>query len=149
LPRYESLQPHYNLYVREEFETGPEKVCVENHLGVIPYFSLASGFLTGKYRSEKDLAGRSRGSRVQKYLNARGMRILEALDEVAAQYNATVAQIALAWLMAKPAITAPIASATSVQQLEELMGAARIALDGEAMAKLDTASDYEKQSKIA
>jgi aryl-alcohol dehydrogenase-like predicted oxidoreductase len=150
LPRYESLQPHYNLYVREQFETGPQRVCVENHVGVIPYFSLASGFLTGKYRSEKDLAGRSRGSRVQKYMDARGMRILKAMDEVAPQYSATLAQIALAWLMAKPVITAPIASATSIQQLDELMGAARIALDGEAMAKLDAASDYRKEeSKIA
>jgi aryl-alcohol dehydrogenase-like predicted oxidoreductase len=150
LPRYESLQPHYNLYEREEFETSLEKICIENSIGVIPYFSLASGFLTGKYRSEKDLAGRSRGSRVQKYLNSRGLRILKALDEVAKEFNATPAQIALAWLMEKPAVTAPIASATNVQQLDELMGAARITLDGEAMAKLDAASDYkEEQSKIA
>jgi len=150
LPRYESLQPHYNLYFREEFESGAEAVCVENHLGVITYFSLASGFLTGKYRSEKDLAYRSRGSRVQKYLNPRGLRILKALDEVAAEYDATPAQISLAWLMAKPAVTAPIASATGVDQLEELMGAARITLDGEAMATLDRASNYRHQeSKIA
>lgn len=150
LPRYESLQPHYNLYVREEFERGAEKVCVENHLGVIPYFSLASGFLTGKYRSEKDTANRARGSRVQSYLNPRGFRILAALDQTAKDYNATPAQIALAWLMAKPAVTAPIASATSLQQLEELMGAAPIALDGEAMARLDSASAYgEAENKIA
>jgi aryl-alcohol dehydrogenase-like predicted oxidoreductase len=127
-----------------------ERVCVENHLGVIPYFSLASGFLTGKYRSEKDLQGRSRGSGVQKFMNPRGFRILAALDEIASGYKATPAQIALAWLMAKPAVTAPIASATNVSQLDELLGAARIKLDGEAMAKLDRASEYqEKESKIA
>jgi aryl-alcohol dehydrogenase-like predicted oxidoreductase len=150
LPRYESLQPHYNLYHREEFEGELERVCVENHLGVIPYFSLASGFLTGKYRSEKDLQGRSRGSRVQKFMNPRGFRILAALDDIASQHKATPAQIALGWLMAKPAVTAPIASATNVSQLDELLGAARIKLDGEAMAKLDRASEYqEKESKIA
>lgn len=151
LPRYESLQPHYNLYHREEFETGPQKVCLENHVGVITYFSLASGFLTGKYRSEKDVAGRARGSRVQKFLDPRGLQILKALDEVASDFNATPAQIALAWLMAKPAVSAPIASATNVQQLDELMGAAKITLDGEAIAKLDTASasQNEAKSKIA
>jgi aryl-alcohol dehydrogenase-like predicted oxidoreductase len=150
LPRYESLQPHYNLYHREEFEGELERVCVESRLGVIPYFSLASGFLTGKYRSEKDLQGRSRGSRVQKFMNPRGFRILAALDEIANEHKATPAQIALAWLMAKPSVTAPIASATNVEQLEELIGAARISLDGEAMAKLDRASEYRgKESKIA
>ena len=150
LPRYESLQPHYNLYFRQEFESGPAEFCVENHIGVIAYYALASGFLTGKYRSEKDLAGRSRGSSVQKYLNPRGFRILAALDQVASEYKASPAQIALAWLMAKPAVTAPIASATNPDQLDELMGAARITLDGEDMARLDAASDYKKEeSKIA
>ena len=150
LPRYESLQPHYNLYVREEFESGPAQVCAENDIGVITYFSLAAGFLTGKYRSEKDSANRARGSRVQQYMNSRGFRILAALDKVAAEYGATPAQIALAWLMAKPPVTAPIASATSVKQLDELLGAAQIALDGEAMAKLDRASEYkEEKAKIA
>ena len=151
LPRYESLQPHYNLYVREQFEDELEAVCVENHVGVIPYFSLASGFLTGKYRSEKDTANRSRGTRVMSYLNPRGFRILAALDAVATEFKATPAQIALAWLVAKPPITAPIASATSVAQLDELMGAARIVLNGEAMAKLDAASEYrqEEKAKIA
>jgi aryl-alcohol dehydrogenase-like predicted oxidoreductase len=150
LPRYESLQPHYNLYVREEFESGPAAVCTENSIGVITYFSLAAGFLTGKYRSEKDLPNRARGSRVQQYMSSRGFRILAALDQVAAEYDGTPAQIALAWLMAKPPVTAPIASATSVKQLDELIGAARIALHGEAMAKLDRASEYrEKESKIA
>ena len=150
LPRYESLQPHYNLYVREEFESGPAAVCAENNIGVITYFSLAAGFLTGKYRSQKDSANRARGSRVQQYMNSRGFRILGALDEVAAEYGASPAQIALAWLMAKPPVTAPIASATSVKQLRELMGAAQIVLDGEAMAKLDRASEYkEEKAKIA
>lgn len=150
LPRYESLQPHYNLYVREEFEAGPAKICAENNIGVITYFSLASGFLTGKYRSEKDLADRARGARVQQYMNPRGFRILAALDEVAREYAATPAQIALAWLMAKPPVAAPIASATSVKQLDELIGAARIALGGEAMAKLDRASEHkEETAKIA
>jgi aryl-alcohol dehydrogenase-like predicted oxidoreductase len=150
LPRYESLQPHYNLYVRWEFEGELEAVCRENHLGVIPYFSLASGFLTGKYRSEKDLENHSRGSRVQKYLNPRGLRILAALDDVAKQYDATPAQISLAWLLAKPVITAPIASATSVPQLDELMGATRIKLDAAAVQKLDKASAYtEDERKIA
>jgi aryl-alcohol dehydrogenase-like predicted oxidoreductase len=150
LPGYESLQPHYNLYVREEFEKGPAKVCLENNIGVITYFSLASGFLTGKYRSQRDVANRARGGSVEKYMNARGFRILATLDEVAREYNATAAQIALAWLMAKPPVTAPIASATSGKQLDELIGAARITLDGQAMAKLDRASEYrEKESKIA
>src|SRR5215471_5892072 len=98
LPRYESLQPHYNLYVREEFESGPAKVCAENNIGVITYFSLAAGFLTGKYRSQKDSANRARGPRVQQYMNSRGFHILTALDEAAAEYGATPAQIALAWL---------------------------------------------------
>jgi aryl-alcohol dehydrogenase-like predicted oxidoreductase len=149
LPRYESLQPEYNLYVRDKFEGELEKVCLENHLGVIPYFSLASGFLTGKYRSEKDLENRSRGSRVQKYLNPRGMRILAALDEVSAQHDATPAQISLAWLLSKPAITAPIASATSVKQLDELLGSARVKLDSAAVQKLDQASAYSEEERHA
>jgi aryl-alcohol dehydrogenase-like predicted oxidoreductase len=150
LPRYESLQPLYNLYDRAEFEGELEAACHESNLGVIPYFSLASGFLTGKYRSEKDIANRSRGARVQKYLNPRGFRILAALDEVAAQYNATLAQISLAWLLAQPGITAPIASATSVKQLDELLGATRVNLDAAAIQKLDQASAYsEEERKIA
>lgn len=147
LPRYESLQPEYNLYVRDKFEGELEAVCRENHIGVIPYFSLASGFLTGKYRSEKDLENRSRGSRVQKYLNPRGLRILAALDEVCKQQNATPAQVSLAWLLAKPTITAPIASATSVKQLEELFGATRIKLDPAALQKLDQSSAYWENEK--
>ena len=123
-------------------------MCRENHIGVIPYFSLASGFLTGKYRSEKDLENRSRGSRVQKYLNPRGLRILAALDEVSKQYSATPAQVSLAWLLAKPTITAPIASATSVKQLDELLGATRVKLDVSAVQKLDQASAYFEEERI-
>jgi len=147
LPRYESLQPEYNLYERAKFEGEPENVCRKNQIGVIPYFSLASGFLTGKYRSEKDLENRSRGSRVQKYLNPRGLRILAALDEVSKQYSATPAQISLAWLLAKPTITAPIASATSVKQLDELFGATRVKLDPAAVQKLDQASAYSEEEE--
>ena len=150
LPRYESLQPLYNLYDRAQFEGELESVCRQNSLGVIPYYSLASGFLTGKYRSEKDLGNRSRGSVVKKYLNPRGFRILAALDEVAKQYSATPAQISLAWLLAKPVISAPIASATSVKQLDELLGATRLGLDTAAVQKLDQASTYtEEERKIA
>jgi aryl-alcohol dehydrogenase-like predicted oxidoreductase len=149
LPRYESLQPEYNLYVRDKFEGELESVCRENHIGVIPYFSLASGFLTGKYRSEKDLENRSRGSRVQKYLNPRGLRILAALDELSQQYGATPAQVSLAWLLAKPTITAPIASATSVKQLDELLGATRVKLDPAAVQKLDEASAYFEEERNA
>ena len=150
LPRYESLQPEYNLYERAKFEGELEAVCRENHLGVIPYFSLASGFLTGKYRSEKDLANRSRGSGVKKYLNPRGFRILAALDEVAKQYNATPAQVSLAWLLARPVITAPIASATNIKQLDELLEATYLKLDANAVQKLDQASAYsEEERRIA
>jgi aryl-alcohol dehydrogenase-like predicted oxidoreductase len=149
LPRYESLQPEYNLYVRDKFEGELESVCRENHIGVIPYFSLASGFLTGKYRSEEDLENRSRGSRVQKYLNPRGLRILKALDEVSQQFGATPAQVSLAWLLAKPTITAPIASATSVKQLDELLGATRVKLDPAAVQKLDEASAYFEEERNA
>ena len=148
--RYESLQPHYNLYERAEFEGDLEAVCKENNIGVIPYFSLASGFLTGKYRSEKDLANRSRGSRVQKYLNPRGFRILAALDEVAKNYDANPAQISLAWLLSKPVITAPIASATNSKQLDELLAGTRLKLDDAAVRKLDEASVYlENERRVA
>jgi aryl-alcohol dehydrogenase-like predicted oxidoreductase len=149
LPCYESLQPEYNVYVRNKFEGELETVCRENHIGVIPYFSLASGFLTGKYRSEKDLENRSRGSRVQKYLNPRGLRILAALDEVSKQYDATPAQVALAWLLANPTVTAPIASATSVKQLDELLGATRVRLDRAAVENLDQASGYSEEERNA
>jgi len=139
-PRYESLQPHYNLYERVGFEGNLERLCQEKRLGVITYFSLASGFLTGKYRSENDLSKSQRGQGIKKYLNKRGFRILAALDEVAFRYRANPAQVALAWLIAQPAVTAPIASATSIAQLGELIAATRLRLDGEAVDRLNRAS---------
>lgn len=141
LPRYESVQPAYNLYDRREFEGDLQGVVEEHGLGVISYYGLAAGFLTGKYRSQDDLGKSPRGARAAaSYLNTRGLKILGVLDEVAAAHDATPAQVALAWLMAKPAVTAPIASATSVEQLNEIMGAARLTLDPGAMAALDAAS---------
>ena len=140
LPRYESLQPHYNLYERASFEGALEDLCLREHIGVITYFSLAAGFLTGKYRSEADFTKSQRGPGMQKFLNPRGLGILTALDAVARRCNATMAQIALAWLIHRPSVTAPIASATSVNQLGELIGAATLHLDAEALAALGRAS---------
>jgi aryl-alcohol dehydrogenase-like predicted oxidoreductase len=135
--RYQTLQPEYNLYDRAGYEKDLEPICLKEGLGVITYYSLASGFLTGKYRSKADLTKSPRGEDIEKYLEARGLRILAALDEVAARYRATPAQIALAWLMARPSVTAPIASATSLTQLRDIMKAAEIRLDRDAIAKLD------------
>jgi aryl-alcohol dehydrogenase-like predicted oxidoreductase len=141
LPRYETLQPQYNLYDRAGFERDYAPICREAGVSVIPYYGLAAGFLTGKYRSLADAdRNPARGGRVKGYLNERGLRILKALDEVAARHNATPAQIALAWLMAQPAITAPIASATSVAQLNEIMKAPRLKLAAEDFKSLDVAS---------
>ncbi|MGA0596948.1 aldo/keto reductase [Enterovirga sp. CN4-39] len=138
LPRYESLQPEYNLYERSVFEGPLEQVCRENEVGVIPFFSLAAGFLTGKYRSEADYAKSPRGERsIPRYMNERGMKILAALDEIAVAKGTEPAAVALAWLMAKPAVTAPIASATSLKQLETLVAATRLALSPDDMARLD------------
>jgi aryl-alcohol dehydrogenase-like predicted oxidoreductase len=142
LARYECLQPEYNLYEREHYETGLEPACLENNVGVINYYSLASGFLTGKYRSEADLSKSTRGGGVKKYLNHRGFKILNALDEVAAQYKTNPASIALAWVLARPGITAPIASATSIAQLDETVQALDINLDNEAIQILNKASSY-------
>ncbi|MGY6570196.1 MAG: aldo/keto reductase [Salinarimonas sp.] len=139
-PRYESLQPEYNLCKRQRFESDYAPLCAKEEIGVIPYFSLAAGFLTGKYRSQADLEGRARAARAGRYMNDRGLRILDALDGVAAERGATPAQVALAWLMARPTVTAPIASATSLTQLEELVGALDLSLPSEAMVKLDAAS---------
>jgi aryl-alcohol dehydrogenase-like predicted oxidoreductase len=139
LPRYECLQPHYNLYARHDFEAGLQDVCLANDIGVIPYFSLASGFLTGKYRRPEDLTG-ARGGMVGAMLNPRGLRILEALDAVAAAHGANPAQVALAWLMARPSIAAPIASATSLKQLGDLIAATRLELTAADIAQLDQAS---------
>jgi len=140
LPRYEVLQPEYNLYARSGYEAELEPLCREAGLGVASYYSLASGFLTGKYRTEADFGKSPRGGRMSAYLNQRGRAILVALDEIAGALGATPAQVALAWLMARPGLTAPIASATSVEQLGDLMAAARLALDAEAVARLDAAS---------
>jgi aryl-alcohol dehydrogenase-like predicted oxidoreductase len=142
-PRYESLQPHYNLYERATYETMLEPLVAEQKLGVVPYYGLASGFLTGKYRSENDLAKSPRGQAVKKYLNDRGFRILEALDQVAESHQAVPAQVALAWLMARPSITAPIASATSVDQLNDLVGATQLELSASDIELLNQASAYE------
>ncbi|WP_374348021.1 aldo/keto reductase [Phenylobacterium sp.] len=141
--RYNSEQPLYNLYDRAGFEAGLQQVCIENDVGVIPYYGLASGFLTGKYRSEADLAKSPRGRGVKRYLDERGLRILAVLDEVGANLRATPAQVALAWVMAQPGLTAPIASATSVEQLTELMGSAALKLTDQDLARLDWASSME------
>lgn len=142
LPRYETLQPEYNLYAREEFEEQLRPVCMREGLGVIPYFSLAAGFLTGKYRSEHDLAKSARGQGNRKYLNERGYRILSALDAVAKNTGATQAQIALAWLVAQPTITAPLVSATTVAQWRELLPAANLRLGKADLDILQTASSF-------
>jgi aryl-alcohol dehydrogenase-like predicted oxidoreductase len=140
LPRYETLQPHYNLYERADYERDLEPLALKEGLGVIPYYSLASGFLTGKYRSEADLGKSPRGGGMKSRLNDRGLRILAALDAVSARLGATPAQVALGWLIARPSITAPIASATSMQQLDDLVAAARLELDADAVRQLDAAS---------
>ncbi len=140
LPRFESLQPHYNLIERGEFEGPLADLCRAEGLGVIPYFSLAAGFLTGKYRTEADLAQSPRGQGVKKYLDPKGRRVLAALDAVALRRGATPAQLALAWLMARPGVTAPIASATRLDQLGDLVRATTLVLDEEDTRTLDQAS---------
>jgi aryl-alcohol dehydrogenase-like predicted oxidoreductase len=139
LPRYESLQPWYNLYNRAEFEHQLAALCERESLGVIPYFALASGFLTGKYRSDKDYSSSPRGYRIKDMMNERGLRILAALDKLASELNATPAQISLAWLIGR-GVTAPIASATSATQLHELLGFLEVKLDAAAMTLLNDAS---------
>jgi aryl-alcohol dehydrogenase-like predicted oxidoreductase len=148
LPRYESLQPCYNLYERPGFEQALEPVCQANGLGVISYFSLARGFLSGKYRSEKDLGKSARGGAIKSYLNERGFRILDALDEVARDSKSTPARVALAWLMARPSITAPIASATSLEQLHDLIEATKLELSHGSIELLTKASEG-KEEKVA
>ena len=141
IPRYESLQPNYNLVDRKPFETDYAPICRAEGLGVITYYSLAGGFLTGKYRTVADAAkSAARGGKVKSYLNARGLGILRALDAVAARHAATPAQIALAWLIARPGVTAPIVSVTSLLQLGEILKAAQITLTAEDMSVLDTAN---------
>jgi aryl-alcohol dehydrogenase-like predicted oxidoreductase len=139
-PKYETLQPHYNLVEREGYEKDLAPVVAESGIGVIPYFSLAGGFLTGKYRSEADTQGKARAGIAGKYVNARGLAVIAALDSVAKQYNSTPASVALAWLMAQPGITAPIASATSEKQLADLVAATELKLDKAAIEKLSEAS---------
>ncbi|MHB1059219.1 MAG: aldo/keto reductase [Rhodanobacter sp.] len=141
LPRYESLQPEYNLVSRSGYEKELEPLIRRENIGVISYYALASGFLSGKYRSAADLAKSSaRGGAVKKFLDPHGLQVLAALDAVAAAHRATPAQVALAWLIARPGITAPIVSATSVQQLQELLGATSLQLDDNEIAQLDLAS---------
>lgn len=142
LPRYETLQPEYNLYDRTGYEAGLEPLILEHGLGVISYYSLASGFLSGKYRRAEDAAKSSaRGATViAKYLNPRGLRILQALDDLAATHAVTPSQIALAWLIARPGISAPIVSATSVAQLHDVLAAAQVSLSAEQIQQLDAAS---------
>src|SRR5882724_3942858 len=140
LPRYESLQPHYNLMERGLFEGALENECLKEGIGVIPYYSLASGFLSGKYKSEADAADKARGAGVKKYLNDKGFAVLKALDAAAKKHNANTTQVALAWLMQRKAITAPIVSATSLDQLKDLIAAPTIKLDAESVAAIDKAS---------
>jgi aryl-alcohol dehydrogenase-like predicted oxidoreductase len=138
--RYETIQPKFNLYDRDQVEGALARLTADEGVGVIPFYGLAAGFLTGKYRSDADLEGRARASTIRRdYMNDKGLRVLAALDAAAKAVRATQAQVALAWIMAHPAITAPIASATSVAQLEELMGAARLTLPADVIATLDAA----------
>jgi len=141
LPRYESLQPNYNLYQRADYEAALEPLCLKEGLGVINYFPLASGFLSGKYRSEADLGKSARGQGVKKYLNERGFKILGALDQVAQKYDATPARVSLAWLLARPSITAPIVSATTLDQLKDLTASVELKLDQASMQLLKQASE--------
>jgi aryl-alcohol dehydrogenase-like predicted oxidoreductase len=142
LAAYQCLQPEYNLYAREHYEKELEPVCRERNIGVISYYSLASGFLTGKYRSEHDLSQSPRGQGVKKFLNPHGYKILAALDKVAAEFDTSLASVALAWIMARPGITAAIASATSITQLNELIKAATLELNSDAIDLLNSASSY-------
>lgn len=137
---YTVLQPHYNLVERDKFEGDLQQLCVQRNVASVPYFALASGFLTGKYRSQADLQGKARGGMVEQYLNQGGLNVLAAMDQVAAETGASLAQIALAWLAAQPAVAAPIASATSTAQVDELLGAMRLKLTPEQLATLDAAS---------
>jgi aryl-alcohol dehydrogenase-like predicted oxidoreductase len=143
LPAYECLQPLYNLYDREPFEAALGPLCEKEGLAVIPYYSLAAGFLAGKYRSETDLSKSARGATVKKYLTDRGRRILAALDAVSGRLKATPAQVSLAWLMTRPVVTAPIASATSLEQVNDLVAATKLKLDDAAIRELDRASAWK------
>jgi aryl-alcohol dehydrogenase-like predicted oxidoreductase len=142
LPRYEALQPHYNLYDRSKYESSLEALCQSQHVGVVAYYALASGFLSGKYRTPADASKSARGKDVvAKYLNERGLRILAALDEVGGRYKSSPASVALAWQIARPSITAPIASATSEDQVKDLVAATQLELDAAAIEQLNEASN--------
>lgn len=140
LPRYQSMQPLYSLVERDTFEGDLEDLCAAENVGVIGFYSLASGFLTGKYRSKADMEGRIRAPRVEKYVTEDGFRVLDALDAAAKKHNAKMGQVALAWLMARPSVTSPIASATNMDQLAELTATVEVSLDAEDIAKIDAAS---------
>ena len=140
LPQYQSLQPHYNLLERPLFEGDLENECVKEGLGVIPYWPLAAGFLSGKYRSEADLGKSPRGQGVKKYLNDKGLAVLNALDAAGKKHNASNVTVALAWLLQRKSITAPIVSATSLEQLKDLLAAPALKLDPDSVAALDKAS---------
>jgi len=140
LPVYQTLQPNYSLIERAEYESTLEPLCAKEGLGVINYFPLAAGFLTGKYRSESDTTGKARARNVTKYLNERGFKILDVLDQVARKFNATPARVSLAWLLARPSITAPIVSATNLDQLKDLVASVDLALDRESIELLNQAS---------
>ena len=140
-PRYQSLQPEYNLVARADYEDKLEPVVQEFGIGCIPYFSLAAGFLTGKYRSQQDVEGKARAAQVGKYANQRGFAVLDALDEIATAHHANPTQVALAWLIAQPSVTAPIASATSLEQLQDLIKATELKLDTASLEKLTAISD--------
>jgi len=139
LPRYHVLQPEYNLVSRHKFEGELQSFCVENNIGVVPYYGLASGFLTGKYRNADDFSKSVRGGRMQEFLDGNGPAVLAAMDSIAEETGASLAQIALAWLKEQPAVTAPIASATSVEQVEDLLGAMSLTLTTEQLDRLTVA----------
>jgi hypothetical protein len=140
LARYDVLQNEYNLMARDKFEGPLQALCLDRGVAMLPYYGLASGFLTGKYRSAADQAKSIRGDRMAKYLNTRGFAVLRALDEIAREAGATPGQVALAWLAGRPAVTAPIASARTAEQLEELIGAMQLELSEEQVKRLDEAS---------
>ncbi|MFO1089144.1 MAG: aldo/keto reductase [Hyphomicrobiales bacterium] len=140
LPRYQVIQPHYNLMERTHYEGPLQDLCIANRIGVITYYGLASGFLSGKYRRKEEAEGKARGGAVSKYMTPRGFAVLDALEAEANALGATPAQVALAWLMAQPGVTAPIVSATSVEQVRDIVKAAEVPLSKEGVARLATAS---------
>ncbi len=143
LPKYEVYQPEYNLYNRQQYETEYEPIVQEYQLGVTNYYALASGFLSGKYRSEADLNKSQRGGGIKSFLNERGFKILEALDQVAERLGSQPTSVAIAWLIARPSVTAPIASVTSIEQLKDLEHAANLKLNAADIQLLDQASDWK------